>query len=307
MPASGGTDEGARDGARVFLKAIGKRAAATVKEVAASARQAVEAKTQSGDQRTVAPQAAGMAQAMPKRRLWLWIAGVFGMVFILGLCIAGGIIALGLRAISPKAGDNQQASAATDEAHPWLRRIELTGEGQGAWQIAFLPDGHRVLSMETHDCRLWDVESGKEVRNLLHNEPGHLLGLCLSPDGRLGLLGVELKGVRLLDVEAGQEVGSIADDYGLAGMGFSQDSRRAFFTRPHTKTEASGRTISIDGKDTEAAAEIAKMGPDGFKNLKVWPATKNLQHTLAFGLFPFDNRSMQEAKYSTYELRLRAI
>jgi hypothetical protein len=50
------------------------------------------------------PQAGDAAPAMPKPPLWLWPAGAFGVVFILGLCIAGGIIALGVQAISPSMG-----------------------------------------------------------------------------------------------------------------------------------------------------------------------------------------------------------
>jgi transposase len=41
--------------------------------------------------------------------------------------------------------------------------------------------------------------------------------------------------------------------------------------------------------------------------MTLWPTTKNLHHTLDSGLLLFDNGSMPEAKYSTYELRVRAV
>jgi WD40 repeat protein len=51
------------------------------------------------------------------------------------------------------------------------------------WSVVFLPDGRRALSGGDPIARLWDVESGKEVRTF----KGHLAtinGLALSPDGR---------------------------------------------------------------------------------------------------------------------------
>jgi hypothetical protein len=67
-----------------------------------------------------------MAQATPKRRLWLWLAGAFGMVFILGLCIAGGVIALGLLAILPMAMDSGMAKG----HHP----ISQKGDGANSYE-----------------------------------------------------------------------------------------------------------------------------------------------------------------------------
>ena len=40
---------------------------------------------------------------------------------------------------------------------------------------------------------------------------------------------------------------------------------------------------------------------------KVWPSPKNLRHNLAKRTVSSDNVGMQEAKYSTFELRVRAV
>jgi WD40 repeat protein len=119
--------------------------------------------------------------------------------------------------------------------------------------------------LEDHDLRLWDSESGEELRHVWH-ETTYAFPFALFPDGQFALLS-GVKGIRLLNVETGQEEYSFGKS--SLGLGVSPDGRRAFFAGVHTKTEASGRIISVDGKSTEAAEQVAKMGEDGFKNIKV--------------------------------------
>ena len=81
--------------------------------------------------------------------------------------------------------------------------------------IAFSPDG-KLMASGGYDCdkdrenyfaRLWDVETGKEIRRFMHGKEGYgIASLAFSPDGKtLATLGTQA-GVllRLFDVDTGK-------------------------------------------------------------------------------------------------------
>src|SRR5262249_15256070 len=99
--------------------------------------------------------------------------------------------------------------------NPEVRRFE--GHTERVSGVAFTPDGRHLLTRSwDHTLRLWDVDTGREVRRF---EPaGVVRALALSADGRWALSGGGLQemrdglptdvdcDVRLWDVEAGVEV-----------------------------------------------------------------------------------------------------
>jgi WD40 repeat protein len=94
---------------------------------------------------------------------------------------------------------------------------QLFGHTATVWSVAFSSDGHRALSASgtlfgsdnaaPSDCtiRLWDVDSGNELRRL----EGHtkaVRGAVFLPDGQHVLSGGEDRTLRLWDLESGREL-----------------------------------------------------------------------------------------------------
>jgi WD40 repeat protein len=70
--------------------------------------------------------------------------------------------------------------------------------------VAFSPDGRRALSCgDDATLRLWNIETGKEIRRFEHNPSDGFTSEAFSPDGRYALSGGD-QGVRLWDVDTGK-------------------------------------------------------------------------------------------------------
>jgi WD40 repeat protein len=126
---------------------------------------------------------------------------------------------------------------------------------------AFLPDGRRVLSGHVHqardgrdlpapeyDLRLWDADTGKELRRY----PGHREGvasLALSADGRRAVTAGHDGTVRLWVVEAGRELYCLEGDcHKVWGAALAPDGRRAF---------SGGEDRTVRQWDLDAGKELA--------------------------------------------------
>jgi WD40 repeat protein len=102
------------------------------------------------------------------------------------------------------------------------------GHGRAVTAVVFDPTGRRLLSAGADGTlRLWDVESGKEVRRFV----GHKMSVtaaALSSDGRRALSGGLDHTVRLWDVATGQELHRY-DGHAevVSGVAFSPDGRMA--------------------------------------------------------------------------------
>src|SRR5262249_18499229 len=82
-----------------------------------------------------------------------------------------------------------------------LRRLDGDGWVEG---VVFTPDGRRALSNSGPLLKLWDVETGTEVRRF----DGHRLGInsvALTPDGLTAATGAYDGSVLVWEVDSGRE------------------------------------------------------------------------------------------------------
>jgi tetratricopeptide (TPR) repeat protein len=158
-------------------------------------------------------------------------------------------------------------------------------EGEMLGRVAFSLDGRRALSGSTKRgspeilFRLWDLETGKEVRCIAG--AGVLGGVALSPDGRRALTcGYDSAAVvRLWDLETGKEVRQFrGGKASVSEVAFSPDGRHAL-SIPYDGTRLwdleTGKEMCQFGKVKPSWAYLA-LSPDGRRALACVQETMRL-------------------------------
>jgi WD40 repeat protein len=86
--------------------------------------------------------------------------------------------------------------------------------------VTFSPDGHYFLTGSWIDntARLWDVETGRELRQIPEFE-GNSSSLAFSPDGKYFLTGASENSAQLWEVETGQALSRFSGE----NVAFSRD------------------------------------------------------------------------------------
>jgi serine/threonine protein kinase/WD40 repeat protein len=108
-----------------------------------------------------------------------------------------------------------------------LQRYE--GHTAGIWQAVFTPDGRRIVSASgDQTMRLWDAQTGREVRRFRHNDD--VTSVSVPADGRRALSGSYGTGNTLFlwDLETGQTLKAFeGHTNGVQTVAISPDGRRA--------------------------------------------------------------------------------
>ncbi len=98
--------------------------------------------------------------------------------------------------------------------------------------VAFSPDGTLMAAggMEfekgTSFARLWDVETGNELRRLVHVRSGQIYALAFSPDGKTVVSGSNGHGnARLFDVATGKERAFFNGSHPIHSVAFAPDGK----------------------------------------------------------------------------------
>ncbi len=162
---------------------------------------------------------------------------------------------------------------------PQAQIVTQLGHWKFVVAVAFSPDGKLALSgSNDKTMRLWDVQSGRELRNFMGHGPVYCV--AFSPNGRFALSGSYA--LRLWDVETGRELRSFAGHRGgVHSAAFSPDGRLALSGSGDNTLKlwevASGRELRSFTGHTGRVNSVAFF-PDGKlvlsgsedKTLKVW-------------------------------------
>jgi WD40 repeat protein len=101
--------------------------------------------------------------------------------------------------------------------------------GHSDWvsSVAFSPDGKRIVSgSDDHTVKLWDVETGKEIRSF-SGHSSDVSSVAFSPDGKRVLSGSFDKTVKLWDAETGREIRTFSGhSYNVTFVAFNSDGKR---------------------------------------------------------------------------------
>jgi WD40 repeat protein len=117
-----------------------------------------------------------------------------------------------------------EAQGALHRSLASLHEIRRIAHDDSVTSVHFSPDGRTVLTgSNDKTARLWEVETGRELRVLRGHEDG-VTSVAFSPDGRTVLTGSKDKTARLWDVATGKEVGVLGGhDTWVRSVAFSPD------------------------------------------------------------------------------------
>jgi WD domain, G-beta repeat/Caspase domain len=106
------------------------------------------------------------------------------------------------------------------------RLVAQLGHSLSITSVAFSPDGCYVLTGSANKtARLWDIETGKEVR-MFEGHEARITSVAFSPDGRYVLTGSGDNTARLWDRETGKEVRKFEGHAAwITSVAFSPDGR----------------------------------------------------------------------------------
>ena len=90
--------------------------------------------------------------------------------------------------------------------------------------MAFSPDGQRIVGSHDDTIKLWDAQTGLELRTL----EGHsgLVSVAFSPDSQRIVSGSLDSTIKLWDAQTGLELRTLEGHSGLVSVAFSPDSQR---------------------------------------------------------------------------------
>jgi hypothetical protein len=176
----------------------------------------------------VAAALAPFAAAPVRRNRWR-LAAVFAV-----LLLAGGLVfwqaGPGAGLLTLSRGGKLVDPVTHEPAAGPVRVLAAHAAGEGAWGVAFAPDGATAVSCGADgSVRQWDIAGGKELWAWACPAKEQCLrDVAVSPDGRTALVAGYDHWVRVLDVATGKEVRRLEGHQAkVHGVCFSSDGRLA--------------------------------------------------------------------------------
>ena len=147
--------------------------------------------------------------------------------------------------------------------------IELEGDTDGIWFVAFTPDGKKVVATDLKSTRMWDTETGKELQRL-PKLGAHIV--CISPDGKKiatesSVANIK-KNVQIWDIESGKELQKFS-----GGCPTYAKDHTLFFTPD------GGKIVTVDFDENGAKNTVIIWDVESGKELQ------KLEHTTNYVLF----------------------
>ena len=105
-------------------------------------------------------------------------------------------------------------------------RHTLSGHKYSVNAVAFSSDGSQLFSGSTDAAKVWEVATGRELRNLPMSGRGHIAGVAISSNGGWFAAGDAVdQNVRLLPANDGQAIRTLSGQIGsVTGLAFSPDA-----------------------------------------------------------------------------------
>ncbi len=104
--------------------------------------------------------------------------------------------------------------------------LQLGYTGVSVYTAAFSPDGQLLVTAGGETAKLWEVETGRELRAFV-GHVGEVIGVAFSPDGRFVLTGGADHAARLWDARTGESIRSFSGHKdSVVRVAFSPDGKR---------------------------------------------------------------------------------
>jgi WD40 repeat protein len=169
-----------------------------------------------------------------------------------------------------------------------------TGHNMAVDSAVFSPDGKFIVSASNKIIKIWDVQTGQEIRTI-EGHTARIHSVAFSPDGKRIISASNDNTVRVWDAESGGEIvvfsghrgsvySAVFDDDGSRAISGSQDGTvRILDTAPETKnileiasfisftgtdtglvSAARGLTVEMEISTASVGGEWLSITPDGF-------------------------------------------
>ncbi|HEV3236326.1 MAG TPA: sigma-70 family RNA polymerase sigma factor [Gemmataceae bacterium] len=163
----------------------------------------------------------------------------------------------------------------------WVHSVALSPDGK------FLATGEHSPGWPVHTIRLWDIETGKEIRKIEGHKAG-ITALAFSPDSKTLASGSADKTVRLWQVATGEELREFTNHLGLVPFAaFGKDGTTIFSagdkTARHWEATTGKELHTFTGHDNDIqAGALSSDGKflatgDSGGIIRIWDAATGME------------------------------